>query len=65
MIIPLGKLLAFDGNKYIFSRAAMDTINKLGNIKDYPEDEVGLKIVPNILDMMLNENIKYAIEKDE
>ena len=59
MIIPLKKLVAFDKNKYVFSKASMVAIDKLGNVQGYPDEEDGWKIVPNILKMMLDEDIKY------
>ena len=59
MIIPLKKLVAFDKNKYVFSKATMVAIDKLGNIQGYPDEEEGWKIVPNILKLMLDEDIKY------
>ncbi len=64
MIIPLKKLVAFDKNKYVFSKASMAAIDKMANVQGYPEDE-GWKIVPNILKMMLDENIKYNPVDDE
>jgi hypothetical protein len=59
MIIPLNKLLTFNGNKYIFTRASMVTVEKIGNIKEYPEDESKWKVVPNILKLMLDETVHY------
>lgn len=65
MIIPLKKLVAFNRNKYIFSRASMIVIDKVGNVQGFPDEEEGWKIVPNILKMMLDESIKYDVEYDE
>lgn len=65
MIIPLEKLVAFNRNKYIFSRASMIVIDKVGNVQGFPDEEEGWKIVPNILKMMLDESIKYDVEYDE
>jgi hypothetical protein len=66
LIIPLKKLVAFDKNKYVFSRATMVAIDKLGNIQGYPEEEEEeWKIVPHILKMMLDDDIKYNLEDDE
>ena len=65
MIIPLKKLVAFDKNKYVFSKASMVAIDKLGNVQGYPDEEEGWKIVPNILKMMLDEDIKYNPGDDE
>jgi hypothetical protein len=65
VIIPLKKLVAFNRNKYIFSRASMIVIDKVGNVQGFPDEEEGWKIVPNILKMMLDESIKYDVEYDE
>jgi hypothetical protein len=65
LIIPLKKLVAFNKNKYVFSKASMVAIDKLGNVQGYPDEEEGWKIVPNILKMMLDEDIKYNPEDDE
>jgi hypothetical protein len=63
-MIPLDKLVSLRKNKYIFSRACMVVIDKTGNIKGYPETENGenWKIVPNILKMMLDEEINYTLD---
>lgn len=39
----------------------MKAVDKLGNIRDYPESEEdkNWKIVSNILDLVLNEKIQY------
>ena len=62
MIIPLDKLLKYNGNKYIFTKATMATVEKIGNIKDYPEDDRSWKVVPNILKLVLDENVKFHYE---
>jgi hypothetical protein len=59
VIIPLDKLLTYNKNKYIFSRAIMEAVEKIGNMKGYPEDESKWKVVPNILKLMLNNEIKF------
>lgn len=59
MIIPLDKLLTYNKNKYIFSRAIMEAVEKIGNMKSFPEDETKWKVVPNILKLMLNNEIKF------
>ena len=70
MIIALDKLIDLKGNKYLVTRAANLAIDRLGNIKGYPEDNArGWKVVPCVLDMVLNEKIKFhqpaAAEKAE
>ncbi len=59
MIIPLDKLLTYNKNKYIFSRAIMEAVEKIGNMKSFPEDDTKWKVVPNILKLMLNNDIKF------
>ncbi len=59
MIIPIDKLLTYNKNKYIFSRAIMEAVEKIGNMKSFPEDETKWKVVPNILKLMLNNDIKF------
>ncbi|MBP7737897.1 MAG: hypothetical protein KA369_18100 [Spirochaetes bacterium] len=59
MIIPIDKLLTYNKNKYIFSRAIMEAVEKIGNMKAFPEDETKWKVVPNILKLMLNNDIKF------
>ncbi len=61
MIIPLDKLQVYSENKYIFTRAAMSAVDKVANLEDYPESNHSWKIVPNILKLTLEEQVKiYA-----
>jgi len=59
VIIPLDKLLTYNKNKYIFSRASMEAVEKIGNMRTFPEDESKWKVVPNILKLMLNNDVKF------
>lgn len=59
MIISLDKLINLKGNKYLVTRAANLAIDRLGNIKDYPENGRGWKVVPCVLGMVLDEKIKF------
>ena len=59
MIMTLDKLINLKGNKYLVTREANLAIDRLGNIKDYPEDGRGWKVVPCVLSMVLNEKIKF------
>lgn len=61
MIIPLQKLHDFTGNKYVFTRAAMMAVEKIENIRNYPEEDIRWKVIPNILKMVLNGEIKYEL----
>jgi len=62
MIIPLDKLLAFSGNKYVFSKAAMKVVEKIANIKDYPENDISWKVVPIFLKLTLQGAIHYEYD---
>ncbi len=64
MTIFLDKLLANKDNKYLFTKAAMSAIEKKGNIKDYPEEDEG-KLVSNILNLILDNKVKYSVENEE
>jgi hypothetical protein len=59
VIIPLDKLLTYENNKYVFSRACMEAVEKIGNIRQFPEDSNKWKVVPNILKLVLNDNLHY------
>jgi hypothetical protein len=65
VIIPLEKLIAYNQNRYIFSRATMVMVDKIGNIKEYPEEDTNWKVVPNILLLALNETIKFKLGVEE
>ncbi|MBN2040976.1 MAG: hypothetical protein JW864_13105 [Spirochaetes bacterium] len=65
MSVILEKLLSYNGNKYIFSKAAMEAIDKIGNLKEYREDmDTEGKIVVKILNFLLEEKIKFQYLKD-
>lgn len=65
MIIPLDKLLMFEGNKYIFSKSAMFAVDKIANMKKYPENNLSWKVVPNVLKMCLEGSIKFEYNDDD
>lgn len=64
MIIPLDKLFAVNTNKYIFTRAAMDAVEKLDYIEEIPEDQ-RWKVVPNILKVMSEKQLKYDLSEED
>lgn len=64
MIIPLDKLLRYNKNKYIFTRATMEAVEKIGNIKKFPEDESKWKVVPHILRLVLDQDVKFEYHPD-
>ena len=60
MSVVLEKLLSYNGNKYIFSKAAMEAIDKIGNLKEYREDmDTEGKIVVKTLNFILEEKVKF------
>ncbi len=65
MIIPLDKLLTYSENKYVFTRASMLAVDKIGNIPMYPDNEESWKVVPNILKLTLNGDIKFDYDMIE
>ncbi len=64
MIIPLDKLLIYRENKYIFTRAAMNSVDRIGNMNIYPENEESWKVVPNILKLMLEERVQFQLDEN-
>lgn len=60
MIIPLDKLLTLNANKYIFTKGVMRAVDMVGNIKDYPEPDLNWKVVPNVLKLALDGDIKLV-----
>jgi len=62
LIIPLDKLIKYSGNKYIFTRATMQAVDKIANIRNYPEENLNWKVVPNILKAMLDEDVKFDLK---
>jgi hypothetical protein len=64
--VSLDKLLSFNGNKYVFAKAAMKAIDKINNVKEYKEEE-NEKIVIKTLNLMLDDKIKfeYLIPKNK
>jgi hypothetical protein len=65
MIISLEKLMNVKGNKYIFTKATNTAIDRRDNIKDYPDGERMWKVVPTVLQLMLEEKIKFHMKKEE
>jgi hypothetical protein len=64
MIIPLDKLLMYENNKYIFTKATMEAVEKIGNMKKFPDNETKWKVVPHILRLMLNNDLQFIYTKD-
>ncbi len=43
----------------------MMMVDRLGNIKGYPEEDENWKVVPNILHLLLNDNLHYNVLEGE
>ena len=65
MIIPLDKLLTYSENKYVFVRGAMETVERVANLKNYPEEALSWKVVQNVLKTVLSEEVKYVLESPD
>jgi hypothetical protein len=65
MIIPLDKLLTLSSNRYIFTKGVMKAVDVVGNIKDYPEEDLNWKVVPNVLKLALEGEIKIVYNDGE
>jgi len=37
----------------------MEAVEKIGNMRSFPEDDSKWKVVPNILKLMLNNDVKF------
>ena len=64
MILPLEKLMVYGGNKYYFTKAAMKAVDKVANIRQYPQyadQNLNWKVVSNVLRLMVNDEIKMHI----
>ncbi len=64
MQVTLDKLLSFNGNKYIFAKAAMKAIDKIANVKDYKEEE-NEKVVIKALNLVLSDKVKFEYLADK
>ena len=65
MIIPLDKLLIYSNNKYVFTKAVMKAVDKVANIRDYPETDFNWKVVPNVLKLSLEEKVKFLYDESK
>ena len=61
MIIPLEKLMVYKENKYYFTKAAMRAVDKVGNIRPYPEQDLNWKVVSNVLKLLVDGEIKMHV----
>ncbi|MCX7678588.1 MAG: hypothetical protein N2316_05165 [Spirochaetes bacterium] len=59
MIIPLDKLVSYEGNRYMMTRAAMAVVDRIDALKDLMVEGEEWKIVPNVLKLMLEGEVKF------
>ena len=64
MIIPLDKLISFDDNRYIMTRVAMATIDRIDSLTQDMVEGEQWKIVPNVLRLLLNGAIKHEMKPE-
>ncbi len=64
MIIPLDKLLTLSSNKYIFTKGVMKAVDRVANIRDYPENDLNWKVVPNVLKLALDGDVKLVYQHE-
>jgi len=64
MIIPLDKLISYDQNRYILTRASMETVDRIESLTGELVEGEEWKIVPNVLRIVLGEKVKYAHEPE-
>ncbi|MCP4133274.1 MAG: hypothetical protein GY754_20060 [bacterium] len=65
VIVPLDRLLKYEENRYVLTRAAMVAVDKIGNMKDYPDENTSWKVVPNILRMILGDDLNFEYTPPE
>jgi len=42
----------------------MEAVEKIGNMNKFPEDDTNWKVVPHILRLMLNDDVKFEYTED-
>lgn len=65
MIISMDKLINVSGNRYVFTKAVLTAIDRKDNIQGYPHDDRGWKVVPHVLRMTLDNEIKFLAKKQD
>ncbi len=61
MIIPLDKLVSYNRNRYILTRAAMCSVDRIESLTEELSENERWKIVPGVLRMILEEKIQYEV----
>ncbi len=65
MAIPIKKLLSVTDNRYEFTVAAMQIVDKTNGTIVKGEEYETWKIVPKVLENLLNGNFKYSAEETD
>jgi hypothetical protein len=65
VIIPLDKLIMYNENRYIFTRATMKAVDNIDNIEGYPEPNPNWKVVPNVLKLVLDDTVKVEYKEED
>ncbi len=65
MLISLDKLMKYAENRYVFTKAGMEAVDRVKNMDDYPESDVTWKVVPNVLKLMLDEKLQFDYSPEE
>ncbi len=65
MIVDIEKFLKMEDNRYRFTKASMLAVDKIVASRVFPELANVWKIVPNVLNYMLNNEIKYQHNEKE
>jgi hypothetical protein len=65
MIISLEKLINVKGNRYLFTRATNTAIDRRENIHNFPEEARTWKVVPTVLQLVLDNKVKFVLTKEE
>lgn len=63
MIIPLDKLVSYEQNRYIMTRAAMAVVDRIEALTDMMAEGEEWKIVPNVLRLVLDGNVKFELQE--
>lgn len=65
MIISLDKLINVKGNKYLFTKGTNTAIDRRDNITGYPEEARNWKVVPTVLQFMLEGKVKFYLKSED
>ncbi len=61
MIISIDKLVSYDQNRYIMTRAAMTVVDNIEAVTDMMIEGEEWRIVPNVLRLILDGKVKFEL----